>query len=78
MRQGNAAWSGQERDSFTPIRSDDLFFGNASGDPQPDWIDLSKVIIPQADEQQRLLAQLILSMNRTKNLSHAFGISRVG
>ena len=28
-------------------------------DPQPDWVDLDKVAIPQADEQQRLLANLI-------------------
>ena len=62
-RQGNPAWAGQERDGTTPIRSDDLFFGDAAGDPQPDWIDLNKVAIPQADEQQRLLANLILSMN---------------
>ena len=27
-----------------------------AGDPQPDWVDLNKVAIPQADEQQRLLA----------------------
>ena len=30
------------------------------GDIQPDWIDLNKVAIPQADEQQRLLANLII------------------
>ena len=65
-RQGNPAWAAQERDGFTPIRSDDKFFGNATGDPQPDWIDLSKVAIPQADEQQRLLANLILTMNLAK------------
>ncbi len=58
-RQGNPAWAGQERDGVAPRRSDDLFFGNAAGDPQPDWIDLDKVAIPQADEQQRLLAALI-------------------
>ncbi|MBY0401943.1 DUF4082 domain-containing protein, partial [Myxococcota bacterium] len=58
-RQGNPAWAGQERDGIAPRRSDDLFFGAAAGDPQPDWIDLSKVAIPQADEQQRLLAGLI-------------------
>ena len=46
-----------------PIRSDDLFYGAKSGDVQPDWIDLDKVAIPQADEQQRLLANLILQMN---------------
>ena len=62
-RQGNPAWDGQERDGTSPIRSDDLYFGNASGDPQADWVNLAKVSIPQADEQQRLLANLILSMN---------------
>ncbi|HEX8090495.1 MAG TPA: hypothetical protein VF762_16670 [Blastocatellia bacterium] len=48
---------------FLPIRSDDLFFGNAAGDAQPDWVDLSKVAIPQADEQQRLLANLMETIN---------------
>ncbi len=66
MRQGNPAWATQERDGFSPIRSDDKFFGNATGDPKPDWIDLSKVAIPQADEQQRLLANLILHVNKNK------------
>ena len=61
-RQGNPAWAGQERDGYPPIRSDDLFFGG----PQPDWVDLSKVAIPQADEQQRLLANLILQMNQSR------------
>jgi hypothetical protein len=62
-RQGNPAWSGEKRDGQTPpTRSDDLYFGNASFDPQPDWVDFSKVAIPQADEQQRLLANLILLM----------------
>ena len=58
-RQGNPAWAGQERDGTTPIRSDDLFFGGS----QPDWVDLSKVAIPQADEHQRLLANLIGHVN---------------
>ncbi len=62
-RQGNPAWAGQERDGNGPIRSDDLFFGAKSGDVQPDWVDLSKVAIPQADEQQRLLSNLIEKMN---------------
>ena len=65
-RQGNPAWAAQERDGFTPIRPDDKFFGASAGDPQPDWIDLSKLAIPQADEQQRLLVQLITSMNLAK------------
>ena len=59
-RQGNPAWAGQERDNDPDnlIRSDDLFY--------PDWIDLDKVAIPQADEQQRLLANLIIGMNASK------------
>ncbi|MEO6024841.1 MAG: hypothetical protein ABIP64_17360, partial [Burkholderiales bacterium] len=65
-RQGNPAWAQQERDGSAPIRSDDKFFGNAAADPQPDWIDLSKLAIPQADEQQRLLIQLITNMNLSK------------
>ena len=61
-RQGNPAWVGMERDGQSPIRSDDLFFGGGS----TDWINLSKAAIPQADEQQRLLANLIQVMNRDK------------
>ncbi|WP_053226918.1 LamG-like jellyroll fold domain-containing protein [Solirubrobacter soli] len=58
-RQGNPAWAGQDRDAVAPIRPDDLFFGAKAGDIQPDWVDLSKVQIPQADEQQRLLANVM-------------------
>jgi WD40 repeat protein len=65
-RQGNPAWAGQERDGQTPIRSDDLYYGAATVNPAPDWVDLNKVQIPQADEQQRLLANLILYMNQTR------------
>ncbi len=65
-RQGNPAWAGQERDGISPRRSDDMFFGAAPTDPQPDWIDRSKIAIPQADEQQRLLVNLILHMNRAR------------
>jgi hypothetical protein len=66
-RQGNPAWAGTKRDGQAgPIRSDDLFFGNAASDPQPDWIDFNKVAIPQADEQQRLLANIILQYNLTR------------
>jgi hypothetical protein len=66
-RQGNPAWAGDERDGITPLRSDDLFFGAKAGDPQPDWVDLDKVAIPQADEQQRLLANLIGKMNADRS-----------
>jgi hypothetical protein len=55
-RQGNPAWAGQKRDGeINPIRPDDLFY--------PDWNDFNKIAIPQADEQQRLLANLILQSN---------------
>ena len=65
-RQGNPAWAGQERDGVTPIRPDDLFFGAKVGDVQPDWVDLNKVAIPQADEEQRLLVNMIVSMAQDK------------
>ncbi|HET7486305.1 MAG TPA: DUF4082 domain-containing protein [Acidimicrobiales bacterium] len=57
-RQGNPAWAGQERDGTAPIRSDDMYWGGSS----PNYLDLNKVAIPQADEQQRLLANLVTSM----------------
>jgi hypothetical protein len=68
-RQGNPAWSGQHRsieiqqNNDTLINSESLFYGDAPFDPQPDWIDFSKIQIPQADEQQRLLANLVIQMN---------------
>lgn len=65
-RQGNPAWAGQERDGLLPMRPDDLFFGAKAGDRQPDWVDLSKVAIPQADEQQRLLSNLITLMGEDR------------
>jgi hypothetical protein len=69
-RQGNPAWAGQERDAEVEstgqpplIRSNDLFYGAKPGDVQPDWVDFTKIQIPQADEQQRLLANLITRMS---------------
>ena len=72
-RQGNPAWSGQDRDAVidpsignTQIRANDLFYGAASFDPQPEWVNLDKVAIPQADEQQRFLINLLQQMNQAK------------
>ena len=62
-RQGNPAWATQERDGSAPIRSDDKFYGAAAGDLQVDWVDPNKISIPQADEQQRLLVNLIQRMD---------------
>jgi 6,7-dimethyl-8-ribityllumazine synthase len=68
-RQGNPAWVGQGRSGGGAGRSWDAFYGPASFDPQPNWVDRDKLHIPQADEQQRLLANLILTMiNRKKPL----------
>lgn len=60
MHQGNPAWAGQDRDGSTPIRPNDLFNGNGA----TDWLNVSKAYIPQADEQQRLLTNMIQSMSR--------------
>ena len=65
-RQGNPAWVGQNRDGFEGISPDDLFYGARAGDVQPDWIDTNKIAIPQADEQQRLLLNLITQMARDR------------
>ncbi len=59
-RQGNPAWADTNGDgSSGPVRADDMFHNGTD----PDWVDLDKVAIPQADEQQRLLANLILQTN---------------
>ncbi len=60
------------------MRSDDLFYGSKDGDRQPDWVDLSKVAIPQADEQQRLLANMIVAMNVDRSFCRGSGIFRSG
>jgi hypothetical protein len=64
-RQGNPAWAGDERDFELDnlTRSNDLFFGDDPDDPQADWVNLNKVAIPQADEMQRLLANLVTQMS---------------
>lgn len=66
LHQGNQPWAGQDRDNVGPIRANDLFYGNKTGDVQPDWVDLNKIHIPQADEQQRLLANIIIESTKDK------------
>ena len=51
-RQGNPQWVGEERDGSTPRRPDDLFY--------PDFVDLDNADVPQADELQRLFANIIV------------------
>ena len=43
----------------------------SAGDVQPDWLDTNKIAIPQADEQQRLLANLITLMERDQHAAAA-------
>ncbi|WP_428411672.1 Ig-like domain-containing protein [Pararhizobium sp.] len=65
-RQGNPAWAGDERDGNTVIRANDLFFGAKKGDEQPDWNDFDRIAIPGADEQQRLLVNVMNFMLEDK------------
>ena len=60
MRQGNPAWAGQEGDGTTGIRASDMFVGRSG---QPNWIDNSKLLIPQADEQMHVLTHAIEQLN---------------
>ena len=55
-RQGNPDNAGEEHDGAPDaVRSSDLFL--------PDWVDPARIAIPQADEQQRLLANLVTQMS---------------
>ena len=63
MRQGNPAWAGQEGDGTNGIRASDMFVGRSG---QPNWIDTSKLLIPQADEQMHVLSHAIEQLNASK------------
>lgn len=54
-RQGNSAWANQEQDGIEGVRAADMFKG---------WVDLDRLPIPQADEQQRLLANLLSALTQ--------------
>lgn len=56
-RQGNPALADHRPTGRAPRRSSD-WFGSVDGSSSA-WIDVSRIAIPQADEQQRLLANLI-------------------
>jgi hypothetical protein len=75
-RQGNPLWSGVERDGIPPVRSDDLFYGASISDPQRDWVDRARIAVPQADEQQRLLANIITLMGSAKPVPHFWYLPR--
>lgn len=63
MRQGNPAWAGQEGDGVGGIRAGDMFVGRLG---QPNWIDNSKLLIPQADEQMHVLSHAIEQLNASQ------------
>ena len=64
-RQGNPAWAGQKRDGARHRASAPTTSSTAPrpATSQPDWVDPNRFDVPQADEQQRLLANLITQMN---------------
>ncbi|MCL4295968.1 MAG: hypothetical protein KJ077_09585 [Anaerolineae bacterium] len=55
-RQGNPANASLDIDGDAVIRTIDLFQGSGGGAP---WVNRDRIHIPQADEQQRLLARLV-------------------
>jgi outer membrane protein assembly factor BamB len=67
QRQGNPLWASQERDGIPVVRANDMFYSN---EPEvPHWIDPDKTMIPQADEQDKLLVYTIdYVMRHTKPL----------
>ena len=75
-RQGNPAWAGQNRDGDLVVRSNDLFFGSAHQDAQPDWVDRDLRDLPQADEQQRLLVNILHELSRDRPLAKFWYLPR--
>jgi hypothetical protein len=55
-RQGNPQIANQDIDGLDGVRTVDMFV---------DWIDLERIHIPQADEQQRLLVNLLTQLSET-------------
>ncbi len=57
MRQGNPELANQDLDGLNGVRTVDMFKG---------WIDLERIEIPQADEQQRLFVNLLSMLSQGK------------
>ena len=55
MRQGNPERINQDVDGLNGVRTVDMFV---------DWIDLDRIQIPQADEQQRLFVNVLMQLSR--------------
>jgi hypothetical protein len=65
-RQGNPALQGRRPRGAAPRRTSTWFRGSGDGAAARDWIDRTRIAIPQADEQQRLLVNVIQHMNRDR------------
>lgn len=61
LHQGNPAWANNDPSLIgnNPFRPDSLFHKTG----QTDWLNVSKASIPQADEQQRLLVNILNDMS---------------
>ncbi len=55
MRQGNPEIANQDLDGLDGARTVDMFV---------DWIDLERIHIPQADEQQRMLVNILAQLSK--------------
>lgn len=55
MRQGNPQIANQDLDGLNGVRTVDMFVN---------WIDLDRIHIPQADEQQRLFVNILAQLSR--------------
>jgi hypothetical protein len=55
MRQGNPELANQDLDGLAGVRTVDMFV---------DWIDLDRIQIPQADEQQRLFVNILSLLSK--------------
>jgi len=55
MRQGNPDHVNQDDDGLEGVRSVDMFV---------DWVDLERIEIPQADEQQRLFLNILMHLSK--------------
>lgn len=65
-RQGNPNFLGKKKDPSSFWLPSDLFRAEVNNTTEGDWVNLNKVAIPQADEQQRFLANIITDMNLDK------------
>src|SRR5262249_8821356 len=74
-RQGNPEWAQEALPDGSPRRPYNLFFETSNGAGKT-WLDPAKASIPQADEQQRLLANLIVDADHHEPLPRFWYLPR--